>query len=83
MHAAVLHEHGATPVYETFEEPAGPPPLPSVVGSEGVGRIAGGGRRVYFGASVAPAVALGVAGLAGWLPLPWRAGLQAGRRCWD
>jgi NADPH:quinone reductase-like Zn-dependent oxidoreductase len=83
MHAAVLHEYGATPVYEEFEEPvaadgqlvvevsaagvnpvdvrkasgtfaSGPPPLPSVVGSEGVGRIAGDGRRVYFGASVAP-----------------------------
>jgi NADPH:quinone reductase-like Zn-dependent oxidoreductase len=133
MHAAVLHEHGATPVYEAFEEPvagpgqvvvevaaagvnpvdvrkasgtfaSGPPPLPSVVGSEGVGRIAGEGRRVYFGASVAPfgafaervlvraddaialpdaiddglAVALGVAGLAGWLPLAWRAPLQPG-----
>jgi NADPH:quinone reductase-like Zn-dependent oxidoreductase len=83
---------------------SGPPPLPSVVGSEGVGRIVGDGRRVYFGSSVAPfgafaertlvddgdpielpdeiddgvAVALGVAGLAGWLPLAWRAGLQAG-----
>ena len=33
---------------------SGPPPLPSVVGSEGVGRIAGDGRRVYFGGSVAP-----------------------------
>jgi NADPH:quinone reductase-like Zn-dependent oxidoreductase len=83
MHAAVLHELGAAPVYEAFEEPvavegqvvvetavagvnpvdvrkasglyvSGPPPLPSVVGSEGVGRIAGDGRRVYFGAPVAP-----------------------------
>lgn len=83
MHAAVLHAHGATPAYESFEEPlagegqvvvevsaagvnpvdvrkasgafvTGPPPLPSVVGSEGVGRIAGDGRRVYFGAPVAP-----------------------------
>jgi len=33
---------------------SGPPPLPSVVGSEGVGRIADDGRRVYFGAPVAP-----------------------------
>lgn len=83
---------------------SGPPPLPSVVGSEGVGRIAGDGRRVYFGASVAPfgafaertlvgeeepielpdalddgvAVALGVSGLAAWLPLAWRARLRPG-----
>ena len=133
MHAAVLHELGATPVYGQFEEPvardgqvvvevtaagvnpvdvrkasgayvSGPPPLPSVMGSEGVGRIAGDGRRVYFGASVAPfgafaertlvgeedpielpdelddgvAVALGVAGLAAWLPLAWRAQLRPG-----
>ena len=82
----------------------GPPPLPSVVGSEGVGRIAGDGRRVYVGAPVAPfgtfaervlvgaedpielpdaiedgvAVALGIAGLAGWLPLSWRAQLRPG-----
>jgi NADPH:quinone reductase-like Zn-dependent oxidoreductase len=133
MHAAVLHEHGATPVCEAFEEPvagerqvvvevavagvnpvdvrkasglyvSGPPPLPSVVGSEGVGRIAGDGRRVYFGAPVAPfgafaervlvdeedpielpdavddglAVALGISGLAAWLPLAWRAQLRPG-----
>jgi NADPH2:quinone reductase len=133
MHAAVLHEFGATPVYEAFEEPvagdgqvvvevavagvnpvdvrkasgtfaSGPPPLPSVVGTEGVGHVAGDGRRVYFDASVAPfgsyaertlvsagvpielpdtlddgvAVALGVSGLAGWLPLAWRARLQPG-----
>ncbi|MGN6188264.1 MAG: quinone oxidoreductase family protein [Conexibacter sp.] len=83
---------------------SGPPPLPSVVGSEGVGRVAGDGRRVYFGASIAPfgafaqrtlvgeeepielpdalddgvAVALGIAGLAAWLPLAWRARLQPG-----
>jgi NADPH:quinone reductase-like Zn-dependent oxidoreductase len=133
MHAAVLHQHGATPVCEQFEEPvagdgqvvvevsaagvnpvdvrkasgtyvSGPPPLPSVVGTEGVGRIAGEGRRVYFDAPVAPfgsfaervlvgdgdpielpdaiddgvAVALGIAGLAGWLPLAWRAPLRPG-----
>jgi len=133
MHAAVLHEHGATPVYEDFREPvagdgqlvvevalagvnpvdvrkasgtfvSGPPPLPSVVGTEGVGRIAGNGQRIYFDASVAPfgsfaertlvpadvpielpdelddgvAVALGVSGLAAWLPLAWRAQLQPG-----
>jgi NADPH:quinone reductase-like Zn-dependent oxidoreductase len=135
MHAAVLHEHGATPAYETFEDPVagdgqvvvevaaagvnpvdvrkasgtfvtGPPPLPSVVGSEGVGRVAGDGRRVYFGAPVAPfgafaervlvgeedpielpdgiddgaAVALGISGLAAWLPLAWRAQLEPGER---
>jgi len=83
---------------------SGPPPLPSVVGSEGVGRVAGDGRRVYFGSSVAPfgafaertlvgqeepielpdelddgvAVALGVSGLAAWLPLAWRARLRPG-----
>jgi len=133
MHAAVLHAYGATPAYESFDEPAagpgqlvvevsaagvnpvdvrkaagtfvsGPPPLPSVVGSEGVGRIADDGRRVYFGSSVAPygafaertlvgeeepielpdelddglAVALGVSGLAAWLPLAWRARLRPG-----
>src|SRR5215212_4031092 len=133
MRAAVLHELGATPRYETFEEPvaaagqvvvevsaagvnpvdvrkaagtyvSGPPPLPSVVGSEGVGRIAGDGRRVYAGACVAPfgsfaervlvreedaielpdeiddgvAVALGIAGLAAWLPLALRARLRPG-----
>lgn len=134
MHAAVLHAHGATPVYEEFREPAAgegqvvvevavagvnpvdvrkasgtymsgpPPPLPSVVGTEGVGRVAGTGRRVYFSAPVAPfgsfaervlvaeddpielpdavddgvAAALGIAGLAAWLPLAWRARLQPG-----
>ncbi len=133
MHAAVLHELGAAPVYEAFEEPvaadgqvvvevavagvnpvdvrrasgtymSGPPPLPSVVGMEGVGRIAGDGRRVYFDLPVPPfgsfaeralvfadavtelpdhvdddlAAALGIAGLAGWLPLAWRARLQPG-----
>ena len=83
---------------------SGPPPLPSVAGSEGVGRIAGEGRRVYFGGSVAPfgafaertlvgqeepvelpdqlddgaAVALGISGLAAWLPLAWRAQLRPG-----
>ena len=31
----------------------GPPPLPSVVGSDGVGRLADG-RRVFFDATVAP-----------------------------
>ncbi len=83
---------------------AGKPPLPSVPGSEGVGRIVGSGQRVYFTPAVQPhgslaeralvaagdpielpdglddelAVALGVAGLAGWLPLAERADLQAG-----
>lgn len=133
MHAAVLHEYGATPRYEAFEEPvagngqvvvevavaganlvdvrkasggfiSGAPPLPSVVGTEGVGRIAGDGRRVYFDAPVAPfgsyaervlvgaedtielpdaiddgvAAAMGIAGLAAWLPLTWRAQLRPG-----
>jgi NADPH:quinone reductase-like Zn-dependent oxidoreductase len=80
----------------------GAPELPCVAGREGVGTI--DGRRVYFGASVAPfgsmaeralakvenafdlpdelddglAVALGIAGLAGWLPLSWRARLEPG-----
>lgn len=134
MHAAVLHEYGATPSYGQFDDPVagqgeavvevavaslnpvdvriasgafatGAPPLPSVTGLEGVGRLAdGSGRRVYFDAPVAPygafaertlvrlddvldlpdrvddalAAALGVAGLAGWLPLTWRARLQPG-----
>jgi NADPH:quinone reductase-like Zn-dependent oxidoreductase len=82
----------------------GAPPLPSVVGMEGVGRVAGTGRRVYFDAPVAPfgamaertlvraddvhelpegiddglAASLGVAGLAGWLALVWRARLEPG-----
>ncbi len=82
----------------------GAPPLPSVVGMEGVGLVADGGARVYFDAPVAPfgamaertlvraedlhelpegiddalAASLGVAGLAGWLPLAWRARLQPG-----
>jgi NADPH:quinone reductase-like Zn-dependent oxidoreductase len=82
VRAAVLHEHGAPPRADDFEEPAaddhhvvvdvaaaglnhldvlkasgrfytGPPPLPSVVGSDGVGRLADG-RRVLFDAPVAP-----------------------------
>jgi NADPH2:quinone reductase len=44
---------------------SGPPPLPSVVGSEGVGRIAGEQRRVYFGSSVAPFGAFGERTLVG------------------
>jgi NADPH2:quinone reductase len=81
---------------------AGKPPLPSVAGREGVGRI--DGRRVYFDAPIAPygsmaeralvdptstyalpdevdegvGVALGIAGLAAWLALTWRANLQEG-----
>jgi NADPH:quinone reductase-like Zn-dependent oxidoreductase len=83
---------------------SGPPPLPSVCGREGVGTVAGSGRRVYFDAPVAPwgsmaeralvagdglvdvpdglddglAVAIGIAGLAAWAPLEWRARLQPG-----
>src|SRR2546430_6287907 len=82
MRAAVLHEHGATPRCDEFDEPAGseegvvvdvaaaglhhfdlhkssgtfytgPPPLPSVVGTDGIGRLPDG-RRVYFDQTVAP-----------------------------
>jgi NADPH:quinone reductase-like Zn-dependent oxidoreductase len=81
----------------------GPPPLPSVVGTDGVGRLADG-TRVFFDQSVPPygsmaertlvpedvllpvadgvddvvAAALGNTGLAGWLALEWRGGLQPG-----
>jgi NADPH:quinone reductase-like Zn-dependent oxidoreductase len=82
VRAAVLHEHGGTPICGEFAEPSpgpsqrvvevaaaglhhldlhkatgtfylGPPPLPSVVGTDGVGRLADG-RRVYFDDTVAP-----------------------------
>jgi NADPH2:quinone reductase len=49
--AAGLHHldvHKATGTFYT-----GPPPLPSVVGTDGVGRLADGGR-VYFDTTVAP-----------------------------
>lgn len=49
--AAALHHldlHKATGTFYT-----GPPPLPSVVGTDGVGRLADG-RRVYFDPSVPP-----------------------------
>lgn len=81
----------------------GPPPLPSVVGSDGVGRLADG-RRVFFDSTEAPhgamaertlvsedhlldvpegvgdevAAALGNSGLAAWLVLDWKAGLEPG-----
>jgi NADPH:quinone reductase-like Zn-dependent oxidoreductase len=81
----------------------GSPPLPSVVGTEGVARLPDG-RRVYFDPPVAPygsfaertllepdttfavpdgldesvAVALGIAGLAGWLAVSWSAKLREG-----
>jgi NADPH:quinone reductase-like Zn-dependent oxidoreductase len=48
--AAALHHldvHKATGTFYT-----GPPPLPSVVGTDGVGRVAG--RRVYFDETVPP-----------------------------
>jgi NADPH:quinone reductase-like Zn-dependent oxidoreductase len=48
--AAALHHfdlHKASGTYYT-----GPPPLPSVVGTDGVGRVEG--RQVYFDATVAP-----------------------------
>jgi NADPH2:quinone reductase len=92
MHAAVLHEHGATPRFGEFEEPAGgaghvvvaveaaalhhldlhkatgtfytgPPPLPSVVGTDGVGRL-DDGRRVYFDVIVQPFGSMGQRALA-------------------
>ncbi len=82
MRAAVLHEHGATPRVDDFDDPqeqpgcalvtvsaaglhhldlhkasgsfyTGPPPLPSVVGTDGVGRLEDG-TRVYFDESVPP-----------------------------
>jgi NADPH:quinone reductase-like Zn-dependent oxidoreductase len=49
--AAALHHldiHKATGTFYT-----GPPPLPSVVGTDGVGRLADG-RRVYFDETIAP-----------------------------
>jgi NADPH2:quinone reductase len=81
----------------------GSPPLPSVVGREGVGRMPDG-TLVYFDGPVAPygsfaeralvdertaiplpaeidpalATAFGVAGLAAWLALEWRAQLREG-----
>ncbi len=81
----------------------GSPPLPSVVGREGVGRLPDG-RRAYFDGPVAPfgsmaertlidpesaiplpegldeavATGLGIAGLAAWLSLEWRARVQEG-----
>ena len=82
---------------------AGPPPVPCVVGGEGVGRLPDG-RAAYFDSPEAPfgsiaersliaeeraiplpdgldpalAVCFGVAGLAAWLALEWRAQLQPG-----
>ena len=99
--AAGLHHldlHKASGTFYT-----GPPPLPCVVGTDGVGRLADG-RRVYFDSTVSPygsmaeralvpadalldvadgvddhvAAALGNTGLAAWLALSWRAGLQPG-----
>jgi NADPH:quinone reductase-like Zn-dependent oxidoreductase len=81
----------------------GNPPLPSIVGSEGIGRTEDG-RTVYFDRAVPPygsfaeralvdpraafavpegldpaqAVVYGVAGLAGWLALEYRARLREG-----
>jgi NADPH2:quinone reductase len=80
----------------------GAPPLPSVVGREGVGLL--DGKRVYFDAPVPPfgsfaervlvardsaivlpdgldeglATSLGIAGLAAWLSLQWRAQVAEG-----
>src|ERR671922_110001 len=49
--AAGLHHVALHKATGTFY--MGPPPLPSVVGTDGVGRLADG-RRVYFDATVAP-----------------------------
>jgi NADPH:quinone reductase-like Zn-dependent oxidoreductase len=99
--AAGLHHLDLHKASGTFY--LGPPPLPSVVGTDGVGRLADG-RRVYFDTTVAPygsmaeralvsaeglldvadgvedhvAAALGNTGLAAWLALAWRSGLQPG-----
>jgi NADPH:quinone reductase-like Zn-dependent oxidoreductase len=99
--AAGLHHLDLHKATGTFY--MGPPPLPSAVGTDGVGRLADG-RRVYFDATVAPygsmaeralvpedalfdvadgiddatAAALGNTGLAAWLALAWRSGLQPG-----
>ena len=80
-----------------------PPPVPSVVGSDGVGRLPDG-RRVFFDSTETPhgamaertlvneqhlldvaegvddevAAALGSSGLAAWLALDWKAGLEPG-----
>jgi len=82
---------------------AGSPPLPYVIGREGIGRTTGG-ERVYFDGPIPPsgavaertlvpsssllpvpealdagmAVACGIAGLAAWLALEWRAELRPG-----
>lgn len=81
----------------------GQPPLPSIAGREGVGRL-DDDRRIYFDSPVPPfgsmaertlveagsgfevpdgvedgvAVALGIAGLAAWLALEWRAKVAPG-----
>jgi NADPH:quinone reductase-like Zn-dependent oxidoreductase len=81
------------------------PPLPRVLGNEGVGLLPGG-ERIYFERTLTPfgsfapralidssiaiplpddvpagaALAIGIAGLAGWLALTLRARLQAGER---
>jgi len=82
---------------------AGSPPLPSVVGREGVG-LTGDGKLIYFDGPVPPygsiaervlidkvsavplpadidpalASSLGIAGLAAWLALEWRAQVKPG-----
>jgi NADPH:quinone reductase-like Zn-dependent oxidoreductase len=59
--AAALHHldvHKATGTFYT-----GPPPLPSVVGTDGVGRLADG-RRVYFDETIAPYGSMGEQALA-------------------
>jgi NADPH2:quinone reductase len=129
MKAAVLHQPGAVPTVEDFDDPDGPPnqivevrlagcnpvdlllasgemgepTVPSVVGKEGIG-ITAARQRVYFDSPPAPygswaqrcrvdpaktypvpdeldddlAVALGIAGLAAWLPLTRHASVEHG-----
>jgi NADPH:quinone reductase-like Zn-dependent oxidoreductase len=99
--AAALHHLDLYKASGTYY--LGPPPLPSVVGTDGVGRLPDG-TRVYFDETVPPygsmaertlvpseallpvadgvadevAAALGNTGLAGWMALDWRSGLQPG-----
>ena len=88
----------------TGNMPRARPDPPSVVGLEGIGTVAGDGRRVYFNGSTPPfgsfaertaanpdelidvpegvedaqAVCFGIAGMAGWISLAWRAELREG-----
>ena len=59
--AAALHHLDLLKASGSFY--MGPPPLPSVVGTDGVGRL-GDGRRVYFDETVAPFGSMGEKALA-------------------